>query len=135
MIFGIAEKTYRAKHKRLMIDRPVPTSQKKDAETAIERSLGTLFDRTRAEIARSIETGHIDVTGKAEKAGTFCAMHGYMEVPAERAADFARRLQGLIEEMGEEKEAPEAAKARYGFTFTFYPSPGVDEKAPRGKSK
>jgi DNA-binding transcriptional ArsR family regulator len=134
-VSGISEKTYRAISQCLVEDRPIPKTQKKQAEAAIEEGLASLFEQTRADIRRAIESGRIDVSGKDDTSGSLIALRGFMRATPGQAQEFAGRIQKTIKEFESENEDPGEAGERYSFTLAFHPAPEVADAPPKTRRK
>ncbi len=116
LVSGITEKSYQVAALRF---RPAKELLGGDAGKGHGLAIfDTIWDATRAQFARSVESGQLDAA-VAAKGGKLVVSHTVLALTEEQAHDFTLRFDALMEEL-KQYETPTAHTHPYALTIAFF---------------
>ncbi len=134
LVSGIVEKHYRAVARELLLDRSAFTTSGMPDRSRVEALLGFVFDQSRVEIQRQIESGAIDLNRSAPEPGALMACRNVLKLDAQGAARLYARVKALWDEYDELAKAPAIDGQFYAFAITLYPNAVASEPPSAAES-
>lgn len=130
LVSGILEKSYRARARDWVLDRAQFEPGSVQADSRLEALLAFVFDQSRLEIRRQVETGALDLRRKAPEPGALIAYRNVLKLSANQAAELTARLLALWNEYDVIAKQPAADGQFYAFTVALYPNAALSEPEP-----
>ncbi len=127
-VSGIIEKSYRASARDWVLDRTRVDPRVAPGRARVDALLAFVFDQTRLEIHRQIESGALDLTRRAPDPRALMAYRNVLKLDKAQAARLYGRLLDFWMEYEEIAKAPAADGDFYAFTVALYPN-AVDREA------
>ncbi len=122
LVSGIVEKHYRSVARVLQLDRSAFNARGMTDRSRVEALLGFVFDQSRVEIQRQVESGAIDLGRSAPEPGALLAYRNVLKLNDTHAAELYQRLKALWDEFDERAKAPDADGRFYAFAVALYPN-------------
>jgi Predicted transcriptional regulator len=129
IVSGIIEKHYVAAAQEYAIERSLMTPGQASGTEGLEFAFDAMIEPVRADLHRSMEQGLIDSTADAPEYRKFRMWRGMSQLPSDRAEEFYRRLEALLDEFNDASDAK--SEQAYGLLIGIYPA--TTSKKP-GKS-
>lgn len=128
LVSGIVEKHYRAVARELLLDRAAFQVPGGTDAARVDALLGFVFDQSRREVQRQVETGAIDLALRAPAAGSLVAWRNVLKLDRAQAASLYARLTALWQEYDALAKQPAEGGDFYAFAVALYPN-GVAQSA------
>ncbi len=128
LVSGIVEKHYRAVARELLLDRTAFQVAGGTDATRVDALLGFVFDQSRREVQRQVETGAIDLPLRAPAPGSLVAWRNVLKLDRAQAASLYARLTALWQEYDALAKQPAEGGEFYAFALALYPN-GVSSSA------
>ena len=125
MVANMQEKYYRAAANACQIDESLLTFHTDTGRDTVSTLLNSVLDTTKDDILRSLQARLFALEqGAPEQMRRFMLTRQNALIPESRANEFMARLDSLLKDFSEDKEAKETAESlqNYAFTVAFYPS-------------
>lgn len=134
LVSGIVEKRYRAVARELLLDRAAFQVAGSTDATRVDALLGFVFDQSRREVQRQVETGAIDLALRAPAPGSLVAWRNVLKLDRAQAASLYARLTALWQEYDALAKQPAEGGEFYAFAVALYPN-GVAPSAATQSSE
>jgi hypothetical protein len=128
MVSGIREKHYRASARELVLDREAFAPGQRLDRARSEALLGFVFDQSRVEIARALESGRLDAVRRWPEVDALMAVRTVLRLSPEQAERLYRRLGEFWEEYEAIARDPAPDGKCYALVAALYPN-AVSEPA------
>jgi len=122
LVSGIVEKHYRAVARELRLDRSAFSAGGTTDRSRLDALLGFVFDQSRVEIQRQVESGALDLRRAAPQLGALMAYRNVLKLNSQRAAELYLRMKALWDEYDEQAKIPDADGQFYAFAVALYPN-------------
>ena len=121
LVSGIVEKHYRAVAREFVLDRDSFRAGK-SRKSRIDALLGFVFDQTRQEIDRQIQTGAINLDLQAPASGALIAYRNVLKLNRAHAEQLYQRLFDFWQAYEALARAPDPDGDFYAFAVALYPN-------------
>jgi hypothetical protein len=135
VVSGIIERHYRASARELRLDRQSFRAGEGVDSSRADALLAFVFDQTRQEIQRQLETGQLDPLLRAPTPGALIAYRTVLRLSTEQAARLYQRLYDFWIEYEAIAKAPSPDGQFYAFTVALYPNAVFAPEEPTLKIK
>jgi hypothetical protein len=122
MVSGIREKHYRASARELILDRDAFAPERRLDRTRSEALLGFVFDQSRIEIARALESERLDAVRRWPEVDALMAVRTVLRLDATQAERLYRRLAEFWMEYEEIARNPAPDGKFYALVAALYPN-------------
>lgn len=125
IVSGIVEKHYRAAARDWVLDRASFGRGSGAGAGRLDALLAFVFDQSRVEIRRQVQTGAIDLARRAPDRGALMAYRNVLKLSDQQADRLYRRLLDFWMEYEAIAREPPAEGQFYAFAVTLYPNGGA----------
>jgi AcrR family transcriptional regulator len=132
-VSGIIEKSYRASARDWILDRTRVDPRAAPGRSRVDALLAFVFDQTRLEIQRQVESGALDLTRRAPDPKALMAYRSVLKLDQAQAGRLYGRLLDFWMEYEEIAKAPAVDGDFYAFTVALYPN--AMETPGKGKAR
>jgi predicted ArsR family transcriptional regulator len=122
LVSGIVEKHYRALAREWVLDRAAFQVAGGTDASRVDALLGFVFDQSRLEVQRQVETGAIDLRLRAPAPGALVAWRNVLKLDRAQAATLYARLTALWQEYEALAREPAEGGDFYAFAVALYPN-------------
>lgn len=122
LVSGILEKHYRAVARDFPLDRAAYGEDATSDSARHEALLAFVFDQTRLDISRGLNSGQIDIRKRAPEVGALMAYRNVLKLDEEQAARLYRRLLDFWLEYEALAREPARDGRFYAFSVALYPN-------------
>jgi DNA-binding transcriptional ArsR family regulator len=120
VVSGIIEKRYRAAARQYLVDSALFAQPQPGREAGLEAVLEFVFDATKADIRRSVQSGRIDLTQTAPQPHALLIRRGFARLTPAQAKRLHKRLLAVLKDFA---ETPNEGSAEiYSLACAFYPT-------------
>lgn len=130
-VSGIIEKSYRASARDWVLDRTRVDPRAAPGRARVDALLAFVFDQTRLEIHRQVESGALDLTRRAPDPKALMAYRNVLKLDRAQAERLYGRLLDFWMEYEEIAKAPSEDGDFYAFTVALYPNAVGREVPPQ----
>jgi hypothetical protein len=137
VVSGIIERHYRACARELLLNRENFRAGDRVDSSRADALLAFVFDQTRQEILRQLETGQLDPLLRAPTPGALIAYRTVLRLSTEQSTRLYQRLYDFWTEYEAIAKAPSPDGQFYAFTVALYPNAvsAPEKPAPTTKEK
>lgn len=121
-VSGIIEKSYRASARDWILDRSRVDPRAAPGRARVDALLAFVFDQTRLEIQRQVDSGALDLTRRAPDPRALMAYRNVLKLDRAQANRLYGRLLDFWMEYEEIAKAPASDGDFYAFTVALYPN-------------
>ncbi len=121
-VSGIIEKSYRASARDWILDRTKVDPRAASGRARVDALMAFVFDQTRLEILRQVESGALDLTRRAPDPRALMAYRNVLKLDRSQAERLYSRLLDFWMEYEEIAKAPAENGNFYAFTVALYPN-------------
>jgi DNA-binding transcriptional ArsR family regulator len=127
VVSGIIETRYAAAALNFQLDRTMFATGSGEGLAVLHETLRAVFDTARSELELAIRLGSIDASADAPPDRRLFLSRGLARLSPDRATELRERLTSLLEEYGDDDDAPEAIA--WGLVVALYPMPATGSDA------
>jgi AcrR family transcriptional regulator len=134
-VSGIIEKSYRASARDWVLDRTKVDPRAASGRARVDALLAFVFDQTRLEIQRQVESGVLELTRRAPDPRALMAYRNVLKLDRAQAERLYSRLLDFWMEYEEIAKAPAEHGNFYAFAVALYPNTIDRDGAPQPTPK
>jgi DNA-binding Lrp family transcriptional regulator len=121
IVSGVIEKQYRATAKAFTVNKSLLSLLKEAGDDTYEELISKIFDASRQDVVRALNSGLINLTDNANQDGhPMVLMRSLNRMSKEQGREFARKIEALLKEFSD-CCPPDQPGQSYGFTVAMYP--------------